>query len=513
MPAAMPAPEVRAIRAWLPEAGGALQEAPGLMLARSAAYSLYEALAAQAEAGQLRTLAGRIHVGPVRAGGVSAGAGRAWISTVRAGLERLRPAAPAAVWFRPQDGWEVARALVWARTRGTRVRVQAPGAAVGPTEARPGAVQKDCLVLDLSGLTALGVSAARRRVVLGAGVTAAAARERLAGAGLALRAVPEDESHSVAAWFSASGIGRNSFAHGPGPSGVRAVDLATPDGYFLRLHDDGGLDLLEDLRRGPRHLEVEAALDWLDRAGLPPLRPADLCGSDFRVGVVVALHVDAGVPREPLEARAHFFAFREPVAALRFARCLAEEAERSGRLPTNLEYLSAEGGVYVDFEDASSEELLQAPSLSAHRERESPGTARRILDRRASGPASGEGAVAGLGCNAVMESEAAAQFMGAAASLARRLRAVTGFRVLFLRRARVRVSLQAGSGVVLALLAALAETEYAAVAVPPGAAPPGHAAARLAWRVLRAARAAISWVRNLALTAPLRRPAEPTQGN
>src|SRR5262249_32266656 len=150
----------------------------------------------------------------------------------------------------------------------------------------------------------------------------------------------------------------------------------------------------------PARLSPTEAAAWLQTHGLAPLSPGDFAGSEGQFGVIVALTVSVEQRRT---LRPHLVPFEDRSAALDFAAALAGEADRSGRLPANLKYLSpadlhsahsvweeegrvpedwrpASGGcVYFDFFSGEESDLGWAPDLAVHLERDLPRTAATVL--------------------------------------------------------------------------------------------------------------------------------------
>ncbi|HVP38626.1 MAG TPA: FAD-binding protein [Candidatus Saccharimonadales bacterium] len=415
--------------AWLPAAGGALAEGPELALARAAARSLYEWLAAEADPDHLRALARRIlvHAGPVLA-------------------------------FQPEDGWEAASALAWAR--GHRVRVTSRGAAAAPV---PGSRARRCrLLLDFSRVTAIGVDARRRLALVGAGARLGQVQEKLAASGLSLPSRPPDPDATLGAWLAGGGLGQRLFAHGTCVEHLRAVEAALPQGVHVRVHQDGSLDLLDDPRAEVRHLDPPQAAAWFSGAGLPHLKPADFARRAGRPGAVVSVLLEVG---SDLPVSPHLVPFPSRGLALRFARNVAEEAERVGRLPADLEVLSpaaleparaawaeagslpadyrdAPGGyVYLDFEEAAAEELLRSPSLTGPLGLQMPATAARLLEERSRPPDPAAPGPAAPALQVLLKLDALPGYLKAVERLARWSRIPLRWEVRHLRRGRALVRL------------------------------------------------------------------------
>jgi hypothetical protein len=431
--------------AWLPASGCALDERPEVAVAREASRSLYEALARQAEPGRGGSIARRIHVhlsqlSPEPAVPPTDRPGRrmAWIVAHCVRLARLarRLARPRpTLVFQPLDGWETARALAWACARG--MRAAARGA--GPSVAGAPSPVAGGLWLDMSLVRAIGVDARQRVAVAGAGVRVEQLRQRLAESGLALLAEPEDPGASLVASLASGRPGRNAFAHGGVTEQIRWAEVALPQGLHLRLFQDGGLEVLDDPLAPVEHLAPPEAADWFARFGLPHLRPADI-GDRGRAGVLVSALLDVGPAHPP---RPHLVPFARRHAALQFARTLAEEAERTGRLPLNLEYRAAPdspgGCVYVDFADAGAEELLRAAAFLGPLAGERSEAAAQALAEKLRPAAGGSVAPRRVLVETGLDLDGLEPFMEAAERICGRLRTPLEFEVTYLRRGRARV--------------------------------------------------------------------------
>jgi glycolate oxidase len=265
--------------------------------------------------------------------------------------------------FQPRTHQEVEAVLAWARRH--RVGIATRGA--GST-ALGGAVPNDGgLLLEMSRFDAVVVDRADGVAVIGAGARLRQIHEKLAVQGLALPSYPSNQGGTLAGWFSAGGLGLNSFKHGRFETQVRALSLVLPRGEHVRFHDDGRLDVLSP---EPRRLVADAAGAWLERHGYPALRLADLALAEGQFGVILTLSVRV----QPLpQLVPSFFEFESEADAIAFARWAADHAAERGCPPANLEFLSAahvaavrrirgDGGrtarpsVYFDFDAADAAE-------------------------------------------------------------------------------------------------------------------------------------------------------------
>jgi hypothetical protein len=456
--------------AWLPASGVALDERPEVAVARAAARSLYEALAMQAEAGRPGSLAQRIRVHipcprtlqvPTQAplpDGLRARVAWLWSRAVARSVARLRSlgrrgaaSAPTLV-FQPVNGWETARALAWACARGLHAAPRGRGPSASGT---PLPANRAGLLLDMSRIDAIGVDARRRVALVGAGVRAAPLQARLAESGLSLLSCPADPRTTVAAWIASGDLGRDAFAHGAGVEQVRWAEVVLLQGLHLRVYQDGTLEVLDDPGSPPERLDPTQAAEWFAALELPHLRPADFAGSGRRRGVIVSALVDVGPSRAP---RPHLVPFAGRTEALDFARTVAEEAERTGRLPLNLEYwpaarspagsiADARGGcVYVDFDDPAAEELLGAAAFAGPLASDRPDAAARALTDRLIPSADDGGGPRQILADLLLDSRAVPGFLEAVERLARRARMQVDSDIRYLRRARARVVLTCPAG-------------------------------------------------------------------
>jgi len=291
--------------------------------------------------------------------------------------------------FVPATGAELREALRWARRESVPVTTRGAG-----TTAMSGAVPaRGGLVLDLSRLDAIAVSADRRSVTLGAGARLRIVREALAKEGLALLAHPSNLGGTLAGWFATGGLGLNSFRHGPVASQALTVEVALPRGEAVTFHRNGSLEVDEEERR--RTVAAEDAPAWFAERGYGPLTLEDFAGTEGQFGVILSLTL-------PVHAAPEFicrlFEFDTEAEALRFALWAART---SGAFPpANLKFLSAshlehvrrlrgEGdaparpSVYVDFDDPASADaferaMAEAPGRHHGRDDE----ARRIFEDR-----------------------------------------------------------------------------------------------------------------------------------
>jgi hypothetical protein len=233
--------------------------------------------------------------------------------------------------------------------------------------------------------------------------------------------------------------------------------VVLPQGLHLRVHGDGALDVLDDPRSPAEHFEPPQAAEWLAALDLPHLRPADFTGPGPRRGILISLLVEVGLMRAE---RTHLVPLEDRGRALRLAATLAAEAERTGRLPLNLECWSgtvgAGGGpssrtaagacVYVDFDDPGAEELLRAECFAGPLAADRPEDAARAMAERL-GPPGVPPARDGSWWTD-LDGSAVAAHLEQVERLARAARLPLEWRAVFLRRgrARVRTGFPAGPG-------------------------------------------------------------------
>jgi FAD/FMN-containing dehydrogenase/formate hydrogenlyase subunit 6/NADH:ubiquinone oxidoreductase subunit I len=259
--------------------------------------------------------------------------------------------------------------LAWARRR--RIGIATRGA--GST-AMGGAVPNNGgLLLDMSRYDQIQVDARDRVAVVGAGARFKQIHEKLAKAGLALKTYPSNLGGTLAGWFSAGGLGLNSFKYGRVQNQVRALAAVLPRGEHVRFHDDGRLDVLSGDRNAHR-FTPEQAEQWLSERGYPVLRLNDLAQTEGQLGVLLSFTMEViPLPR----MRPFYFEFESDAEALHFLKWVQDTAEPRGFPPTNLKFLSREHvgavravrgengatastGVYVDFDDVIEAQRFEA---------------------------------------------------------------------------------------------------------------------------------------------------------
>lgn len=264
--------------------------------------------------------------------------------------------------FQPVSHRELELVLHWARRR--RIGVTTRGA--GST-AMGGAVPNDGgLLLDMSRYDQIQIDARDRVAVVGAGARFKQIHEKLATAGLALKTYPSNLGGTLAGWFSAGGLGLNSFKYGRVQNQVRALSVVLPRGEHVRFHDDGRLDVLSG--DGSAHrFTPEQAEQWLTGRGYPMLRLNDLAQTEGQMGVLLSFTMEV-VPLPRMQP--FYFEFDSDTEALHFLKWVQDTAEPRGCPPTNLKFLSREhveavravrrqnttearAAVYVDFDDAT----------------------------------------------------------------------------------------------------------------------------------------------------------------
>ncbi len=263
--------------------------------------------------------------------------------------------------FQPATHRELEVVLDWARRSNVKICTRGAG-----STAMGGAVPNDGgLLLEMSRFDEIQVDRLAAVAVIGAGARLKQIHRVLAAQGLALKTYPSNLGGTLAGWFSAGGLGLNSFKYGAVQNQVRALSVVLPRGQHVRFHDDGRLDVLGPDEPALRLTPEQAEL-WLREHRYPVLRLADLAQSEGQFGVLLQLTMDV----VPLPQHApFFFEFDEDVEALHFAQWVAETAESRRSLPANLKYLSREHveavrrvrgtaerlsrpAVYVDFDAA-----------------------------------------------------------------------------------------------------------------------------------------------------------------
>jgi FAD/FMN-containing dehydrogenase/ferredoxin len=303
---------------------------------------------------------------------------------------RLLTRAVPDVAFQPTTHREVEVALAWARAH--RVGIATRGA--GST-AMGGAVPNDGgLLLEMSRFDAVHVDRADGIAVVGAGARLKSIHAELARAGLALKTYPSNLGGTLAGWFSAGGLGLNSFSHGAVQRQVRALSMVLPRSEHVRFHDDGRLDVLSP---EPKRLSTEERRAWLQERGYPPLELAELAQTEGQFGVILTLSMQV----QPLPRLVpHYLEVATDVEAIAVCSWIAAAAADGGWAPANLKFLSqshvaavrrlrgdadgaAKPAVYVDFEAAADAEKLATRLAAApHAPRRDDAEARRWLADR-----------------------------------------------------------------------------------------------------------------------------------
>ncbi|HTM57955.1 MAG TPA: FAD-binding protein [Candidatus Udaeobacter sp.] len=241
--------------------------------------------------------------------------------------------------FQPVNLAECARALRWGREAGVPVTLR--GAA---STAMGGAIPNDGgLVLDLSRLDLIDIEAAAGVCVIGAGARLRTIHQRLSERGFALKVYPSNLGGTLAGWFVTGGIGMNAFGHGRALDSVRAADVLLPSGDHVRFHDDGRLDAPGEGGHR-RTLAPEEAGSWFEAHGYPPMKLADLAGSEGTLGLLV--HLTVAIEPRP-EVGAFLLEFASDAAALEAAAWAsgfdtpgAGDAAGTRSRPANIKFLS-----------------------------------------------------------------------------------------------------------------------------------------------------------------------------
>jgi glycolate oxidase len=292
--------------------------------------------------------------------------------------------------FQPTTHREVEAALGWARAHRLGITTRGAG-----STAMGGAVPNDGgLLLEMSRFDSVHVDRADGVAVIGAGARLKTIHAELARAGLSLLAYPSNLGGTLAGWFSAGGLGLNSFTHGPVQRQVRALSMVLPRSEHVRFHDDGRLDVLSP---ETKRLAPEQARAWLEERGYPPLGLDDLSQTEGQFGVILTLTMRVqALPR--LVAR--YFEVATDAHAIDLCNWIARDASEGGYAPANLKFLSvahvaavrrvrgdgtraAHAAVYVDFETAADADALTARIGSApHSPRGDDAEARRWLGDR-----------------------------------------------------------------------------------------------------------------------------------
>lgn len=263
--------------------------------------------------------------------------------------------------FQPAGHREVDLALAWAREHKVRIVTRGAG-----STAMGGAVPNDGgLLLELSRFDGVHVDDTDGVAVICAGARLKTIHTKLAEHGLALLSYPSNLGGTLAGWFSAGGLGLNSFTHGPVQQQLRALEIVLPRGQHVRFHDDGRLDVLS-----PGHKRFTAAegAQWLETQGYPPLVLADFAQTEGQWGVILSLSMRV----QPLPRLVPFFLETGTDAeAIELAGWIAAQAQAGTFAPANLKFLSAahvaavrsvrgdgeraaRAAVYVDFESEAS---------------------------------------------------------------------------------------------------------------------------------------------------------------
>jgi glycolate oxidase len=261
--------------------------------------------------------------------------------------------------FQPSTHREVEVALAWARQHHIGIATRGAG-----STAMGGAVPNDGgLLLEMSRFDGIHVDRADNIAVIGAGARLKTIHAELARAGLALKTYPSNLGGTLAGWFSAGGLGLNSFTHGAVQNQVRALSMVLPRSEHVRFHDDGRLDVLSP---EPKRLTAEQSTTWLQEHGYPPLRLADLPQTEGQFGVILTLSMQVhALPR----LVAHYLEVATDADAIALCAWAAAGANEAGYVPANLKFLSASHvaavrrvrgdaereprpAMYIDFESA-----------------------------------------------------------------------------------------------------------------------------------------------------------------
>jgi glycolate oxidase len=198
--------------------------------------------------------------------------------------------------FQPLDLGEAQAALRWARASGVPLTLRGAGSA-----AMGGAVPNEGgLLLDLSRLDEVIVEERPGVVVIGAGARMRTVHAKLAARGHALPVYPSNPGGTFAGWFATGGIGLNAFGMGAALENVRAADVLLPAGEHVRFHDDGRLDVVDELHRR-RTLQPRQAEAWFRERNYVPMTLSDLAGSEGAFGLIVQLTMNL-VPRPEIGA-------------------------------------------------------------------------------------------------------------------------------------------------------------------------------------------------------------------
>jgi FAD/FMN-containing dehydrogenase/ferredoxin len=331
--------------------------------------------------------------------------------------------------FQPVSHREIEVVLEWARRH--RIGIATRGAG---TTAMGGAVPNHGgLVLEMSRFESIQIDKADRVAVIGAGARLKSIHALLAAEGLALATYPSNLGGTLAGWFSAGGLGLNSFKHGPVQDQTRALSIVLPRGEHVRFHHDGRLDALSPEHKRFTKAEAER---WLEEQGYGGLRFENLAQSEGQFGVITTLTMQVqDLPR--------FVPFYLEVdsdkSAIELAHFIAIESKKGRFEPANLKFLSAahvagvrrvrgqaDGGakpaVYVDFEAADAAQrfevrLAAAPS-SPHRD---DAEARRWFDDRFRPQQTKRLGPGFLAAEILLPEAQLAPFQASAAAMARRI--------------------------------------------------------------------------------------------
>jgi len=274
--------------------------------------------------------------------------------------------------FQPAGHREVELALGWAREHKVGIVTRGAG-----STAMGGAVPNDGgLLLELSRFDGIHIDDADGIAVIGAGARFKAIHAKLAAHGLALPSYPSNLGGTLAGWFSAGGLGLNSFNHGPVQQQMRALSIVLPRGEHVRFHDDGRLDVLSP---DPQRCTAADGAKWLEEHGYPALTLADFAQTEGQWGVILTLSMRV----QPLPRMVPFFLETGTDAdAMDLAGWIAGRAGAGGFTPANLKFLSAahvaavravrgdseraaRPAVYVDFETAAQATAFTAAIATA----------------------------------------------------------------------------------------------------------------------------------------------------
>ncbi len=331
--------------------------------------------------------------------------------------------------FQPAHAREVEVALEWARRH--RIGIATRGA--GST-AMGGAVPNDGgLLLEMSRFDQIHIDVADQVAVIGAGARLKTIHGRLAAEGLELTTYPSNLGGTLAGWFSAGGLGLNSFTHGAVQNQVRALSMVLPRGEQVHFHADGRLDVLApEAQRLPK----AATAKWFEAHGYPALTLADLPQTEGQVGVILTLTM--AVHKLP-ERTPFYLEVETDGQAIELAAHVAQAAQKNGAKPANLKFLSAahvagvrairgdakrasKPAVYVDFEGADeAQKFARGLDTAPHKPQSDEAEARRWFADRFRPQQTKRLGPGYLAAEILMPAEHLAAFQEAAVKLAHRV--------------------------------------------------------------------------------------------